>query len=96
MSGRLLSAVFLLTLWLGPDGWAGAEPPAMFAGRPTVIFVDETEPNPSLISKSYPLLLSHAFVARDPLLAAPVWRPIAAIKADPGFQASAGRAADGS
>ncbi|MDF1793881.1 MAG: transporter substrate-binding domain-containing protein [Thalassobaculaceae bacterium] len=41
---------------------------------------------PPLVSKPYYLLLSHAFVARDPALADAVFDTIAAINTDPGFQ----------
>jgi polar amino acid transport system substrate-binding protein len=50
---------------------------------------------PALISKPYYLLLSHAFVERDPALAAAVFDTIAEINADPAFQARASVYASG-
>lgn len=50
---------------------------------------------PPLISKPYYLLLSHAFVERDPALAEAVFDTIAEINADPAFEARAAAYASG-
>lgn len=56
---------------------------------------DVVKLEPPLIAKPYYLLLSHAFVERDPALAESVFETIAEINADPAFQARAAAYAAG-
>ena len=58
-------------------------------------YADVVRLEPPLISKPYYLLLSHAFVQRDPALAEAVFDAIAEINADPDFQARAAAYAAG-
>jgi polar amino acid transport system substrate-binding protein len=59
-------------------------------------YADVVKLEPPLVSKPYYLLLSHAFVNRDPALAESVWTTIAELNADPAFQAVIDAYADGS
>ena len=61
---------------------------AVIASDPAA-YLDVIRLDPPLISKPYYLLLSHAFVESDPALAQAVFDTIAAINADPVFQARA-------
>jgi polar amino acid transport system substrate-binding protein len=58
---------------------------AAIAANPAA-YADVVKLSPPLVSKPYYLLLSHAFVDRDPALADAVFETIRQINADPAFQ----------